>query len=79
MDTKLILWENVKSQMIKKYGKENLYKTHIDSLESGKNKQISLSSLQRIKSKETAVGLDVLDKLAYFFELEPWQLLVPKK
>lgn len=72
MDTKEIIWNNVKALMVKKYGKENLYKTSTDS-----NKTISLGALQRIKERETAVGVDVLDKIARFFEVQTWHLLLP--
>lgn len=77
MNTKKILWANVQALMKLKYGEENLYKTHIDSSKLGKDLAISLGSLQRIKACETAIGLDVVDKIANFFEIEAWQLLVP--
>lgn len=74
MDTKKILWENVKSLMVEKYGEENLYRTMKDSKLTGY--PISLGSLQRIKEQKTAIGLDVIDKLARFFNMESWQLLI---
>lgn len=74
MDTKQILWANVKALMVHKYGDENLYRTMKDSKATGY--PISLGSLQRIKEQETAIGLDVLDKIAKFFELQSWQLLI---
>ncbi len=74
METKRILWANVKALMVSKYGSENLYRTMKDSKVAGH--PISLGSLQRIKEQETAIGLDVLDKIAAFFELQPWQLLI---
>ena len=60
--------------MVNKYGEENLNKTMKDSKAMGL--PISLGSLQRIKEQETAVGLDVIDKIAGFFELQAWQLLI---
>ena len=77
METKRILWDNVQSLMTFKFGEVNLYKTHIESSKHGKDLAISLGSLQRIKACETAIGLDVVDKIAHFFEIEAWQLLVP--
>jgi hypothetical protein len=74
MNTKQILWENVKALMVKTYGEENLYKTVKDS--KSKGIPISLGSLQRIKAQDTAVGIDVLDKIASHFELQAWQLLI---
>lgn len=70
MDAKRVLWENVRALMIDRYGEENLYRLH---KESG----LSLGGLSRIKEQKTAVGLDVLTKVATFFELMPWQMLVP--
>ena len=58
--------------MVERYGEENLYKLHI---ESKGNAQISLGSLSRIKAIETAVGLDVLDRLASFFNVTPAMLV----
>ena len=77
MKTDEILWQNVKALMIQKYGKENLNRTNIDSTAHNKDMAISLGSLQRIKAQNTATGLEVIDKLAYFFEVSSWQLLVP--
>lgn len=70
MDTKAILWANLRSLMISRYGKENLNRFY---KESG----VGLGNLSRIKAQETAVGLDVLDRIAEFFHIYTWQLLVP--
>jgi hypothetical protein len=77
MDTKKILWANVSSLMLKKYGEVNLYRTHIDSMVKGKELSISIGSLQRIKSCKTATGIDTVEKIAFFFNLQAWQLLCP--
>lgn len=71
MDTKKIIWDNVRNLMIKRYGKENINKTYLDS-----NKKISLGALQRIKAQQTAIGIDVLDNIAEFFEVQTWHLLL---
>jgi hypothetical protein len=76
MNTNKILWENVRSLMIQRYGKENLNKTNIDSTAKYKDQGISLGSLQRIKAQKTAIGTDVLEKIALFFDVDVWQLLV---
>lgn len=76
MNTNEILWKNVSALMKQKYGEDNLYRTSKDSALT--KYPISLGSLQRIKKGETAVGLDVLDKIAHFFEMQTWQLLIPE-
>ena len=43
------------------------------SRESG----IGLGSVVRLKEQRTSVGLDVLEKLAKIFGLQPWHLLTP--
>lgn len=76
LETKDILWQNVKALMIYRYGKENLNKTVTDSART--DFKISLGSLQRIKKGDTATGTDILDKISGFFGLQTWQLLVPE-
>lgn len=70
MSTKQILWENLQALMFQRYGEENLYRLYKES-----NTEISLGSLSRIKAQETAVGLDVLDRLANFFCVTPAMLI----
>ena len=67
MEIKQILWENTRNLMINRYGEENLNKTAVESLKAGH--KISIGSLARIKAQETAVGLDVLERLARFFNV----------
>ena len=74
MNTKQILWENLRALMIERYGKENLSLTSKDA--KNKGLVISLGSLARIKAQETAVGLDVIDSIAQFFGLQSWQILI---
>ena len=74
MNTKQILWENLRALMIERYGKENLSLTSKDAKTKGL--VISLGSLARIKAQETAVGLDVIDSIAQFFGLQSWQILI---
>lgn len=38
---------------------------------------IGPASVTRIKNQETSIGIDLLEKLASIFDLQPWQLLVP--
>lgn len=40
--------------------------------------ELSPATAMRIKSQQTAVGLDVLDRVAAVFDVEPWELLAPK-
>ncbi|MBD9407155.1 helix-turn-helix domain-containing protein [Acidovorax sp. ACV02] len=70
-DSKHILWQNVSALMQRDYGKENLTAL-------SKNAHIGPGTVTRIKEQETSVGLDVLDKVARAFKIEPWQLLQPK-
>lgn len=74
LNTKEILWENIQALIVDRYGKENLSMTSKDA--KAKGIIISLGSLARIKAQETAVGLDVIDNIAKFFELQAWQLLI---
>lgn len=71
MDAKKILWDNLLSLMVMRYGEENIYRLN---KESG----ISKGTLARIKDQKTAVGLDLLEKLADFFHMQPWQMLIPE-
>jgi transcriptional regulator with XRE-family HTH domain len=70
VDTKKILWDNVYTLMIMKYGRENLRQTAEDS-------GVGPGTMTRIKQQETSTGVDTLEKLAKLFKVEVWQLLVP--
>jgi transcriptional regulator with XRE-family HTH domain len=67
---KQILWESVLSLMRQEFGRENLTKL------VGKAK-IGPGTASRIKNRDTSVGLDVLEKVASAFGVQPWQLLFP--
>lgn len=69
--TKALLWENVLALMQAKYGGENLSRL---ARETG----MGPGSASRIKAQETSVGVEVLEKIAEVFGVEPWQLLVPR-
>lgn len=71
VDSKKILWENVRALMIVKYGEENPWKTAQDA-------KIGSATMTRIKEQMTSTGLETLEKLATLFKVEPWQLLAPK-
>jgi hypothetical protein len=64
------LWENVSALMRRDYGVENLSRLVRETA-------IGPGSATRIKEQETSVGIDVLEKLAGHFKVEPWQLLAP--
>lgn len=68
-DTKAALWAAVQEIMKSRYGGENLNRLAKDS-------KIGLGSASRIKDMDTSVGLEILDKLAKAYGLEPWQLLL---
>lgn len=51
------------------YKKENLTRLAADT-------GIGPGTASRIKAQNTSVGIDVLEKIAVKFHLQPWQLLV---
>lgn len=69
VDSKVVLWRNVSALMRKRWGGENLSRLARDA-------GIGPGSATRIKEMRTSVGLDVLEKVAACFDLDPWQLLV---
>jgi hypothetical protein len=69
-NSKAVLWENVQKIMLAEYGKDNLWAFC-------KKVGIGPGTGQRIKEQETSVGMDVIEKIAIAFELQPWHLLVP--
>ena len=69
-DSRAVLWENVSALMRQRYGKEHLTKF-------AKDIGAGPGTATRIKNQETSIGLDVIDRIAVEFKLEPWQLLVP--
>jgi len=77
MDSKKILKANVEALMIHRYGKINLNKTHLESKARNKDMAISIGSLQRLLDAVNSTGIDVVDKIAYFFDMQSWQLLSP--
>ena len=70
-NTRKRLWENVSRLMVKRYGKENL-------TQLAKDAKFGPGSATRLKDQSTSVGVDIVDRLAKLFKLEPWQLLVPQ-
>ena len=52
------------------YGKENLTRFSNDT-------GCGPGTATRIKGMKTSVGIDVLEKIATFYKLQPWQLLTP--
>lgn len=67
---KAVLWENVRALMAAKYGQENINRLARDA-------KVGPATVQRIKDASTSVGVDVLEKIARVFKIEPWQLLAP--
>lgn len=55
--------------MTKHYGKENLTRL-------AKDCGFGPATSTRLKEAKTSVGLEVIDKLAKHFHVEPWELLV---
>lgn len=69
-NSKVVLWENVQKIMLAEYNKDNLWAFC-------KKVGIGPGTGQRIKEQETSVGMDVIEKIATAFDLQPWHLLVP--
>ena len=67
---KRVIWENLTALMESHWGAVNLNQL---AREAG----IGPASVTRIKNQETSIGIDLLEKLASIFDLQPWQLLVP--
>ena len=65
------LWEAVEELMKARYGKVNVTKL-------GEEAKIGGTS-SRIKARDTSVGLEILEKVARTFGIEPYQLLIPDK
>jgi len=70
-----VLWENVEALAIKRFGAYTRNKLVKDSLAN--HHPISTGTLQRIESKQTSIGLDVLHEIARYFKVNVNLLLVP--
>jgi len=69
-ESKSNLWSAVQLLMHQHYGKENLNRL-------ARETNIALGTASRMKAQDTSVGLDVIDRIAEKFKVEPWQLLLP--
>lgn len=69
-DPRATLRDNVLMLQRHHFGRENLSRL---ARETG----IGPGSCTRIKEARTSVGLDVIEKIAARYDLDPWQLLVP--
>lgn len=69
-----VLWENVEALTVKRFGAYTRNKVVKDSKEKGH--PISTGTLQRIESKNTSVGIDVIAEIAQYFKVQPSQLLI---
>lgn len=67
---KVTLWANVRALMVSKYGEENINRL-------AREAKVGPATIQRIKDGATSVGIDVLEKVARVFVVEPWQLIAP--
>ncbi len=63
------LWENVRALMHKHWGETNITRLGREAGIGG--------SASRIKAQETAVGFDVIAKVAKLFKVAPHHLLLP--
>lgn len=69
-DSKKVLWDNVQTLMKHRFDKVNVngFAEYVG---------IGVGSVLRMREGETSVGVDIIDKIARKFGLEPWHLLVP--
>jgi hypothetical protein len=65
---KRVLWENVRTLMVMQWGEE-----HIQRLV--REAKIGPATATRIKEGRTSVGIDIVERIARVFKVEPWQLL----
>lgn len=70
LDSKRVLWRSVSALMKKHYGGENLTRL-------AKDCKIGPATASRMKEGQTSVGVDIVDKVAKHFQVQPWELLVP--
>lgn len=68
----MVLWANVSSLMVLRYGSENGFRVVSES-----SRAISKGTMDRLKKQENYIRMDTLEELASFFGVEPWQLMVP--
>jgi transcriptional regulator with XRE-family HTH domain len=71
IDTKEVLWSNLQALMTHHFEKVSLS-------ELSRRSKLGLATLDRIKKRETSVGIDTLEKLADVFSLQAWHLLTPR-
>lgn len=71
VDSRQALWTSLSSLMKKHWGGENLTKLGREAAKS------SPAQAVRMKSLTNSTGIEVIDRLAAFFGVEAWQLLVP--
>lgn len=64
------LGANVSALMLHAWGEENLTKL-------GREAHVSAATVQRIRAGTHGAGIDILEKIARVFGIQPWQLLVP--
>lgn len=69
-NSKPALWAAVTALMTKHYGGENLSRL-------AREARIGPATSSRMKAQETSVGIDTIDRLADYFMVEPWQLILP--
>ena len=69
-DSRATLWTNIQTLMRHRYGRENLTRL-------ARECKFGPATSSRLKSMETSVTLETLNKIADTFGVEPWQLLVP--
>lgn len=70
LNAKAVLSKNIRALMKARYEGENIS-------QFAKDTGIGLATVARIKEAKTSVGLDVIERIADKFDLQPWQLLVP--
>lgn len=70
-DSRKVLWASLTSLMRKRWGGVNLTKLGRDAARS------SSAQASRMKAGTNSTGVEMLDRMAEYFGVEAWQLLVP--
>lgn len=69
-NTRSALWPRVQELMLSRWGKENQNRL-------AREAKVGVATIARMKSGDTSIGLDVIEKVAEALEVEAWQLICP--
>lgn len=67
---KTVLWANVRALMLNRWQEENINRL-------AREADLGPATIQRIKGAKTSIGIDVIEAIAKYFKVQPWQLIAP--